>query len=56
MKTLHVFNDENLEDLYWQAIICLIFIKTNMNLFKLMAKMHDKLLFSHYLYCTAYQC
>ena len=30
--------------------------KTNMNLFKLVDKMHDKLLFSHYLHCTAYQC
>ena len=46
---------ENLED-YWQVIIHLIFIKTNMNLFKLVAKMHDKLLFSHYLHYTAYQC
>ena len=30
--------------------------KTNMNLFKLVDKMHDKLLFCHYLHCTAYQC
>ena len=35
---------ENLED-YWQVIIRFIFIKTNMNLFKLVAKMHNKLLF-----------
>ena len=46
---------ENLED-YWQVIIRFIFIKTNMNLFKLVAKVHDKLFFSHYLHCTAYQC
>ena len=30
--------------------------KSNMNLFKLVDKMHDKLLYSHYLHCTAYQC
>ena len=46
---------ENLED-YWQVIIRFIFIKTNMNLFKLVAKMHDKLFFPHYLHCTADQC
>ena len=27
-----------------------------MNLFKLVDKMHDKLLYSHYLHFTAYQC
>ena len=27
-----------------------------MNLFKLVDKMHDKLLYSHYLHCTAYHC
>ena len=30
--------------------------KSNMNLFKLVDKMHDKLLYSHYLHCTAFQC
>ena len=45
---------EYLED-YWQVIIRFIFIKTNINLLKFVAKMHDKLLFSHYLHCTAYQ-
>ena len=27
-----------------------------MNLFKLVDKMHDKLLYSHHQHCTAYQC